>query len=88
MNVSDFLNIGIIGIIASFVVEMITRYSASKPLTSKLIAIGVSLVLGLAYFFASQTAWWTDVLSVLGVASTVYAIFFNKNTNTPVLSTM
>ena len=83
MDITTFLAIGIVGVVASLIIEAITRYANTKPLTSKVIAVAVALVLGTGYYFASQATWWTTVLSVLGVASTVYALFFNKNTTIP-----
>ena len=79
MNIQDFLAISIVGVAASLAIEAITRLSATRPLGSKFVAVGVSIVLGTAYYFAAQTAWWPTVLTVLASASTVYSLFLNKN---------
>lgn len=83
MDVNQFIGIGIVGIVASLIIEAITRLSATNPLTSKFVAVGVSLVLGTGYYFAAQTIWWPTVVAVLAVASTVYSLFFNKNASVP-----
>ncbi len=79
MNIQDFLGIAIVGVAASVVIEYVTRLAGTRPLMSKAVAVGVSVVLGTAYYFVQQTSWWPTVLTVLAFASTVYALFFNKN---------
>lgn len=79
MDIQEFLGIGIVGVAASVLIEVITRYAGSKPLTAKVLSVGVALVLGTAYFFVRQTVWFPTVLGILAISSTVYALFFNKN---------
>ena len=79
MDIQDFLGIGIVGVLASVLIEAITKYAGTKPLAAKLLSVGVALVFGTAYFFVRQTVWFPTVLGILAISSTVYALFFNKN---------
>lgn len=69
----------IIGVIASLIIEGITRIAATKPTVSKIVSVAVCLVLGTGYYFAAQTEWWPTVVAVLAVASGVYAFLFNRS---------
>ena len=80
MTITDFLSIGIIGSALSAIFQLIKNYMPTTSAGNKLIMIGASLVLGSAYYFFSQTAWWVDVLGVLAAASTIYSMFFAQGT--------
>lgn len=78
-GIQTFFQIGVVGIAASYLLEYLTKkYSATA---SKLITLGVSVVLGAAYWFFSGTAWWASMLGVLAAASTFYALFLKKPTS-------
>ncbi|MDE2105251.1 MAG: hypothetical protein KGL39_48950 [Patescibacteria group bacterium] len=79
MDIQTFLAIGIVGVVCSLIVEAITRYFSTKPLTSKLVSAVTCLVIGTGFYFASHATWWATVLGVLAAASTVYAFVFNSN---------
>jgi len=75
----SFTEIAIVGIVLSLVYEGINRTfgSPESSLVSKSIIIGLSIVVGSAYFFLNGTVYWQNILGVLAAASTVYAIFFS-----------
>lgn len=79
MDINNFFGIAIVGVLASVIIEAVTRLAATRPLASKLVAIAVSVALGTGYYFAQQTAWWPTVITILGIASAVYALFFKKS---------
>ena len=79
MQLNDFIAIPIVGIVVSAITEGITRLAQTKPLASKFIAAGVSLVAGIGYFFANGTAWWAGFILILGTASAFWSIFLTSN---------
>ena len=79
MEITHFFEICIIGVVASLIIEAVTRIAATKPFASKLVAVVACIILGTGYYFAVQTPWWPTVISILGISSAVYALFFNKN---------
>lgn len=78
MNISDFLNIGIIGAFLSVIIEMIQRIFGTGSAATKSISILLAVGIGSAYYFLSTTPWWPSVLGVLAASSTVYALVFNS----------
>lgn len=74
--VSDFLAIGIVGIILSTLFE---KFKATKTsFQSKVWMIGLSMVVGIIYVFLRGTNYWETILGVLAAASTTYALFLNN----------
>lgn len=76
MNVQDFLAIGVVGAAMSVVMQYLKTTSGLK---SKMMAVGLSVVVGTAYVFVRDTSWFPTVLEVLATASTVYALFLTDN---------
>lgn len=74
MDINDFLGIGIVGVLLSAVIEVIQARLGSSSLKTKFITIGLSILVGGAYFLIRETVWWATILGVLASASTVYAI--------------
>lgn len=72
-------NIAIVGILCSLAIEALTRLLSSKPLLSKFVSVIFCMVVATGYYFASQAPWWPTFIGILGMASLVYAIFFNSN---------
>ena len=75
----NFLSISIIGVIVSGIIELVTRIADTRPLVSKFVAVGVSLVIGTGYYFLSSAVWFPTVLTILAIASAVHALFLTKN---------
>lgn len=74
----DFLSIAIVGSALAIAIQFIkTKYGIESTKT-KVITLGLSVVLGGAVYFLSQTPWWQTILGVLASASTFWA-FFLKN---------
>jgi hypothetical protein len=79
MELTDLIAIPIVGVVVSALIELITRMAATKPLASKFVAIGASLVAGIIYYFARGTAWFASFILILGTASAFYALFLTPN---------
>jgi len=78
MNLQEFLQIGIVGIGLSFVVEMIKARFGLESDTTKMLVIVLSVVLGAGYFFLSTTSLWLPIVGILGTATTFYSLFMRK----------
>ena len=78
MEISELLSIGIVGVVLSLIIELITKKLGSKKLLSKAITIAASLIVAGLYVWARSTAYWGTVVIVLGSASAVYALFIKK----------
>jgi hypothetical protein len=77
-NVTDFVGVGIVGVVLSLVIEWAKTKFGTETNTTKAITIGLSVVVGLVYVYFRTTTWWTTILTILGVASTVYALVLKK----------
>ena len=71
MEIQEVLNLAIVGGILSWVLEYATTNFSENQ--SKMITIGLSILVGFIYWFLSQTGLWQSVLGVLVSASTIYA---------------
>lgn len=69
------LQIGIIGVVLSGVVQWIKLKYGPTSLTTKLIIVGFSVAISGVYYFLKDTLFWQTALAILGIASTVYALF-------------
>jgi len=79
MEITDLVAIPIVGIVVSLITELITRLAVTKPLSSKFIAVGVSLVAGIGYYLARSTVWWASFVLILGTASAFWSLFLTSN---------
>ena len=79
MDISNFLSIGIVGVILMFLVEVIKAKFPNKPMSSKALIILLSLVVGAGYCVLRETPYFQTVLSMLAAATTVWALLINKN---------
>lgn len=78
MDINAFLGIAIVGAALSLVIEWVTNKLGTNSAGSKAVAIGLSILVGGAYWYLSSTAIWQSILGVLAAASTVWALFINK----------
>ncbi len=74
MEAQDFLGIGIVGVLLSFVIDWMKKKFGTESTTTKGLTIALSIIVGFVYVYFRTTVWWSTILSVLGVASTVYAL--------------
>lgn len=75
----DFLGIMVVGTGLSLVVEMIRQRLGPDSQRTKLITIGLSVLVGTGYYLLRDTVLWQTVLGILMAASTVYAFFIKKS---------
>lgn len=78
ININEFLAIAVVGGLLSVIFEFINSSYPSNPFKTKLLVIGLSLAVGAFYVWLRSTPYFATVLTILGAASTVYALFFNK----------
>jgi len=72
---TDFSTIAILGVAASLVIELITRIFGTDTLASRLVTLVVAVVIATGYVLLSTALWWPTFITILGVASAVYAFF-------------
>ena len=77
MEISAFLEIGVIGVALSLVVEYI-KTKATSDLDMRAVVLALSVVVGTGYWIVADTAYYQSVIGVLSAASTVYAIFLKR----------
>lgn len=78
MQINDFLGIAIVGVIISFLVEVIKARYSTKPNTSKALTIGLALGLGISYAVIRETPYYQPVLGALAASSAVWALILRS----------
>jgi hypothetical protein len=74
MQIQDILQISVLGIALSAVMEYIKAKLGTTSLTSKLTVVGLSVVIGAVYYFFRDTNIFATILAILGISSTIYAL--------------
>jgi len=74
----EILEIAIIGTLASLFMQIVKKQYGPTSLTSKIIIVVVSIILGAGYVFLKGTPMFQTVLGILASASTFYAFFLKK----------
>lgn len=78
----SFLNIGIIGVILSAVVELVKYlFPTEHGKAIQVVAIVGSILLGIAYHFFADTQIFSTILAILATATVVYEYVIKKFTN-------
>lgn len=78
MEINNFLGIAIVGAALSVVVQTIKGKFGIDKSGTKALCILLAVIVGGAYWYASQLPIWQAILGVLAAASTVYAFIFNS----------
>tara|TARA_R100001086_G_C11847959_1_gene260624 strand:- start:9782 stop:10018 length:237 start_codon:yes stop_codon:yes gene_type:complete len=78
MEISSFLSIAIVGAILSFVVDFLKVKMRTTAVGSKALVALLSIVVAGGFWWLQSTPYIETVLTVLGMASTVYAFFLKK----------
>ena len=78
MQIADFLGILVVGSVLSIVISWIKEKFGTESNSTKLVTIGLSVVVGGAYFLFWETVWWATMIGILTAASTVYALVLKK----------
>jgi hypothetical protein len=78
MNLTDFIGIAIVGAALSLAIEIVKEKFGTASFGTKIITLGLSLVVGAAYWFLRETPFWQTIVGVLAAASTVYAFVLKK----------
>lgn len=69
----EILEIGIVGIILSSVIQLVKERYGVSSMGTKLLTVSLSLLLGTVLYFLSGTAALTAITGVLMTATTVWA---------------
>lgn len=77
MNITDFLAIGIIGVLVSLGIQYIQGKYGTSSNETKLIAVLGSIIIGSVYVLIRDTSFFPTIVEVLGTASTIFALVFN-----------
>lgn len=78
MDITDFLAIAVVGAFLSLVVQVIKEAFGTESNTTKLITIGLALVVGGVYVWLRSTPYFETALLVLTTSSAVYALVIKK----------
>lgn len=76
MQIETILQIGIVGVALSGLMQVIKAKFATRPVVTKAIVVGLSIVLGAAYVYLKDTPVFPTILLILSTATTIYAFFF------------
>lgn len=75
MELSAFIEIGIVGVALSLVIQGIKARFGPSSFSTKVITVALSVLLGGAFFFLQGTPIFTSIVSILGFATVFYAYF-------------
>ena len=76
MDINELLSIGIVGATLSLFIEWAKNKFGTNSTGSRILAIGLSCLVGFAYVYLRNTDLWATIVLVLSSASAVYALFF------------
>ena len=79
ISLADFLAIGVVGTIASLVIDWLKNKYGTTTLGSKAMVVGFSIVLGGGYYLLRDTQIFATIVGMLAASSTVYALFLKKS---------
>lgn len=79
MNITEFIAIAVVGAFLSIVIEIIKNKWGTSSNVTKLLTLGLALVVAGAYVWVRSTPYFETVLLVLTCASTVYAFFLKPS---------
>ena len=74
----ELIEIGIIGIVASLLMEAIKKSFGTDSLTSKTTIVCISIVFGTLYVLLRSTVWWETILATLAIATTFYNFILKR----------
>jgi len=78
MQIVDFMGILVVGSVLSLFIQWAKNKHGTDTMGTKLITIGLSVVVGGVYFMFRGTEWYQTMVGVLTAASTVYALLLKK----------
>ena len=79
MDIQDFIGISIIGAALSYVINYIKSEYGTESNQTKMLTIGLAVVVGILYYFIRSTSWYQTILGILAASSTVYAFFLRDS---------
>lgn len=73
MDITSFVEIGIIGSSLSLVIQYIKNKFGTESNQTKVLTLVLSTVIGTGFYFLQGTAAWASILGILGAASAFYS---------------
>lgn len=80
LQLTDIVAIPVVGALLSLLFQLVKDKFGANSTTNKFIIILASIVLGTIYYLFSGTELFISIVGILGVASTVYALFRSDKT--------
>jgi putative flippase GtrA len=77
-QLTQFLQIGIVGTALSFVVQLIKEYYGTTSDATRIITIALSIGCGVIFYFTVNTPLWLPIVGILSTATTFYALFIKE----------
>jgi hypothetical protein len=78
MEINDFLAIGVVGAGLSLAIDSLKAKFGTTGWATKTVTLLLAILIGGLYVWLRQTSYLQTVLTVLGSASVVYALFLKK----------
>ena len=74
----NLLSIAIVGALLSGVIQLIKLKFGTNGIGTKLLTLVLAFVVGGVVYFLQDSAYWENVLGLLGTVSVVYAFLLKK----------
>ena len=78
IQIQDILGLAIVGLALSTAIQLLKDKFGGDSARTKLITVCGAVALGAIYWFLRDTEILVNIFGILGVASTIYALFINK----------
>lgn len=78
MDVIDFSSILVVGVFLSFLVQAIKAKFGTTGIKTKLVTLGLAVLVGGLFVFIKMTPFFETIVTVLMTSSTVYALFIKE----------
>lgn len=79
LGIVDFFALGLIATGISIVLQYLKNRFGSDSAATKIVLILISVVFAVGYWLVRDTAIWVNIVEILTIASTVYAIFIKDS---------
>jgi hypothetical protein len=78
MDIQEFVGIAVVGTLLSLLVQALKNKLGTTSLATKFLTVVLAIVVGGLYVWLRSTPAFQTVITVLTVASTVYALFIKE----------
>jgi len=78
MNIENFLSIGIIGVISTFIISYLKEKWGTTGWGTKVVTIILAMVVGFGYTWLVNTPYLETVVGILSASTIAYAFFIKS----------